>query len=127
MGFMHIDNLYRDKTILMFRECYAAEKLHGCLDAESVLQTRDGKKTIKEICETHYKGMVLSFDFDKNKNIFAKVTGHSIGDETEDWYEITLEDGKKIIATSNHRFWLPELRCWRKLSDLSIGNVLEND
>lgn len=29
MGYMHIDNLYKDTTLLMFKECYALEKIHG--------------------------------------------------------------------------------------------------
>lgn len=29
MGYMHIDNLYKNQTILMFKECYALEKIHG--------------------------------------------------------------------------------------------------
>ncbi len=29
MGYAHIENLYRDQTILMFKECYALEKIHG--------------------------------------------------------------------------------------------------
>lgn len=29
MGYLHINNLYRDQRILMFRECYALEKVHG--------------------------------------------------------------------------------------------------
>lgn len=29
MGFMHIPNLYKDQTVLMFRECYALQKIHG--------------------------------------------------------------------------------------------------
>jgi hypothetical protein len=29
MGYMHIPNLYKSKTILLFRECYALEKVHG--------------------------------------------------------------------------------------------------
>ena len=29
MGYMHIDNLYKDQRILMFRECFALEKIHG--------------------------------------------------------------------------------------------------
>lgn len=29
MGYMHIQNLYKDRGILLFRECYALEKLHG--------------------------------------------------------------------------------------------------
>lgn len=29
MGYLHIQNLYKDQTILMFKECYALEKIHG--------------------------------------------------------------------------------------------------
>lgn len=29
MGYLHIDNLYKNREILMFRECYAMEKIHG--------------------------------------------------------------------------------------------------
>ncbi len=29
MGYRHIDNLYKDQRILMFRECWALEKIHG--------------------------------------------------------------------------------------------------
>lgn len=29
MGYMHIDNLYKNQDILMFQECYALEKVHG--------------------------------------------------------------------------------------------------
>jgi hypothetical protein len=29
MGYLHINNLYKDQEILMFKECYALEKIHG--------------------------------------------------------------------------------------------------
>lgn len=29
MGYLHIDNLYKNTEILMFKECYALEKIHG--------------------------------------------------------------------------------------------------
>lgn len=29
MGYLHIENLYKNQTILMFKECYALEKIHG--------------------------------------------------------------------------------------------------
>lgn len=29
MGYMHIENLYKQQDILLFRECYALEKIHG--------------------------------------------------------------------------------------------------
>jgi hypothetical protein len=29
MGYLHINNLYKDQTVLMFKEVYALEKIHG--------------------------------------------------------------------------------------------------
>jgi hypothetical protein len=29
MGYLHIDNLYKNQNILMFKECYCMEKVHG--------------------------------------------------------------------------------------------------
>lgn len=29
MGYLHIENLYKNQTILMMKECYALEKIHG--------------------------------------------------------------------------------------------------
>ena len=29
MGYLHIENLYKNKTIFLFKECYALEKIHG--------------------------------------------------------------------------------------------------
>lgn len=29
MGYLHIKNLYKDQTILKFKQCYALEKIHG--------------------------------------------------------------------------------------------------
>jgi hypothetical protein len=39
MGYMHIDNLYKNQDILMFRECYALEKVHG---TSAHLRWKDG-------------------------------------------------------------------------------------
>ena len=29
MGYLHIENLYKNQTIMLFKECYALEKIHG--------------------------------------------------------------------------------------------------
>ena len=29
MAYLHIDNLYKNQDILLFKECYALEKIHG--------------------------------------------------------------------------------------------------
>ena len=40
MGYMHISNLFSDNTILLFKECFAAEKVHG---SSSNVSWRDGR------------------------------------------------------------------------------------
>ena len=40
MSYLHIENLYRDQSILLFRECYALEKIHG---TTARVSWRDGR------------------------------------------------------------------------------------
>lgn len=42
MGYLHIDNLYKNQDILMFKECYALEKIHGT--SAHILWSPDEKK-----------------------------------------------------------------------------------
>ncbi len=71
MGYRHIDNLYNNTDILMFREVYALEKLHG---TSSHIKWNDGKIT-------YYAGgckhttFVSLFNEDKLKELFEKL-GH---------------------------------------------------
>lgn len=56
MGYLHIDNLYKDQTVLIFRECYALEKLHG---TSAHLAYRDGRVTFSPGGETHARFAAL--------------------------------------------------------------------
>lgn len=40
MGYMHIDNLYKNIDIMQFKECYALEKIHG---TSAHVRWKDGK------------------------------------------------------------------------------------
>lgn len=40
MGYLHIDNLYKNQTVLAFRRCFALEKVHG---TSAHIAWRDGK------------------------------------------------------------------------------------
>jgi len=116
-----IENLQSKYERLKEFRYYKTEKLEGCLDENTILETEDGIKTIKEICETKYSGKIKSFDNIKNKIIYTKITNHSIKINTNNkkWFEIELEDGKKITLTENHRVWLPSLNCWRRADELT--------
>lgn len=99
-----------------------SEKLHGCCDENTILITEDGEKTIKEICDTKYKGMVLSFDVDKEIVEYDKIINHDIQENIDNWFLIELEDGTEIKLTDNHRVYLPELNCYRAVSEIKEGD-----
>lgn len=46
MGYAHIDNLYKNQLILMFRECYALEKIHGTSAHVSIGVARDAQDAL---------------------------------------------------------------------------------
>jgi len=94
------------------------EKLDGCCDEDTVLETEDGKMTIKEICESKYNGKVKAFNHETNEITYTDIIGHSIKKNNNDWYEIELEEGILIKLTGNHKVYLPELNCYRRVEDL---------
>lgn len=100
-------------------------KVDGCCDENTVLITPSGKKTIKEICEENYAGLVWSFDFEKNEEVWTPVECTSIKSECDDWYELELENGKKIKLTGEHKVWIKNLQVWRKVEELSIDDDID--
>jgi len=56
MGYLKIDNLYRNNTIMAFRECYALEKVHG---TSAHIQWSKGKVTFFSGGETHERFVAL--------------------------------------------------------------------
>lgn len=71
MGYLHIDNLYKDQTILIFRECYALEKIHGT-SAHISWNAKDQKVTFFSGGEKHERFMAL-FDADFLKLKFSET------------------------------------------------------
>jgi hypothetical protein len=99
-------------------KCYITEKVDGCLYENTLIITDSGEKTIKEICDSKYKGKVKSFDIELNEVIWDKISNHSIRPNNNDWYEIELYNGEKIKLTGNHRVWIPALNCYRMVKNL---------
>lgn len=65
---MHIANLYKDQTILMFRECYAMEKIHG---TSAHITWSDGRLSFFAGGAKH-DDFVALFDADKITAAFAE-------------------------------------------------------
>jgi len=115
-----VDNFNRYMNVFEEIDCeiICHEKIHGCLEENTNIETEDGVKTIREICEEKYRGKVKCFDLEKEKNVFSRISNHFIESNNNDWYEIELDNGKKLTVTSEHYIWLPDLNCYRKVKDL---------
>lgn len=71
MGYMHIQNLYRDQTILQFREAFAMEKIHG---TSAHVRWKDGRVTLFAGGEKHERFAAL-FDLEVLSAAFTEL-GH---------------------------------------------------
>jgi len=98
------------------------EKVHGCCDENTILITEDGDKTIREICDSKYRGKVLSFNVDKEIIEYDTIINHDIKKNVNNWFLIELEDGTQIKLTDNHRVYLPDINCYRSVSDIKEGD-----
>ena len=56
MGYLHIDNLYKNQEILQFRECYALEKIHG---TSAHITWKNGQLTFFSGGESHTNFVAL--------------------------------------------------------------------
>lgn len=78
MGYAHIANLYRPEAqhILLFKECYAMEKIHGTSAHISFRKAVDGAQTLHfSSGGEKYERFVNLFDAEKLKASFAAL-GH---------------------------------------------------
>jgi len=116
-----LENLVDEYETLRKFHYVKTEKLDGCLDENTLLETEDGLMTIREICETKYDGNIKSFDIEKKQIIYTKITNHSIKSNIKNkkWFEIELENGKKLLLTENHQVWIPSLKCWKRADELT--------
>lgn len=69
MGYQHIENLYKNQVIRLFRECYALEKIHG---TSAHISWRDGHLHLSPGGESAVKFASL-FDEKKLSQIFQEL------------------------------------------------------
>jgi hypothetical protein len=74
MGYLHIDNLYKNQSILAFRRCYALEKIHG---TSAHVQWSKGRVSLYSGGEK-YERFAALFDTDALAAKFAEVFGADV-------------------------------------------------
>jgi hypothetical protein len=52
------------------------------------------------------------------------VNAVDIKETQKEWYCLHLENGTKLKVTGNHRIWIENLRCWRRVDQLDGSEEL---
>lgn len=98
------------------------EKLDGCLSADTVVDTPYGKMTMKDICMSDTDIPVRAYNHQTRQDVWAQVQGTSVKESADNWYRVTLDDGRTIELTDNHKVW-----CVNKKAYLTVGDLEEDD
>lgn len=109
--------------------CQADWKYDGCLSASWTIKLKDGRTvTIGEFVDGQMEGEVLSYNVTTKKKEWKRVEArvkNSMPERTYEWFRLTLEDGTVLPPlTGNHRIWLPLLKCWRRVDELHVDDVI---
>jgi intein/homing endonuclease len=92
----------------------------GCLTEDTLIQTSNGPMKLSDLKlkETSLK----SFDFENNKEVIGK--GAVIPSGNKEVFEIETEDGRKVQATAEHRFFVKRKG---KVIELHLKEIKEGD
>ncbi len=94
-----------------------------CFMSGTLVLTAAGLKKIEEIREGD---LVLAYDEETGEQAYKPVV-RLFRNESKDWVGVTV-NGKEIISTPGHKYYLPETKAWVSAEDLKVGyKVLTSD
>jgi len=125
-GLQNDDKMLHSYKGLEGEEIVVTLKLDGenCFDPLTTIETETGIKTIKELCESNYSGLVKGADEKTGLQILTPVQGSLISSAVEDWIEITLEDNTTLTVTPEQRIWVVEINGYKQAKELTGNETL---
>jgi len=113
---------------MLFKECYALEKIHGCVQGKTKISLFDGTK--KEISKITIDDYVMGMN-NKGSIIPSKVTQVFHNGIENIWYEVSgtrFAAGRggnghfMIKCTGEHKFYSPEKNDYIRVTELKEGD-----
>jgi hypothetical protein len=102
-----------------------SSKWHGCVKHDTPVETLEyGSLPIKKIVDERLPVHVKGYDTEADEVKWVKVDDYYYKKNDGEWYEIELEDGRKITITGNNPVWMPDLSCYRKVENIKVGDNL---
>lgn len=102
--------------------CFVQPKLDGCLSGESLIYTKEyGYKPIKWLVENKIECKVKCYNESTQKTEYKSIKNWFEDremDENVEWFQIELKTGEILNLTGNHKVYLPDFQCWRRVDEL---------
>jgi len=116
---------------------YCQPKLDGCLHGYSMISLENEDMKIHELYELFLDSMtkdlpkIKTYNETTGQNEYKSIkcvmlNGVDIKEKTSNWYKITTDSGKELVLTGNHRVWVDNLQCWRRVDELDGTETLKN-
>lgn len=116
------DNMWRFNPDTMVT---ISTKWHGCVERNTIVDTIEfGKKTIGDIVDNEIECHIKAYDIESNEIVYVPIDNFYCVPNDGEWYEIELEDGRKITITGNNPVYLPNLNCYRRVDELIGDEIL---
>jgi len=97
-----------------------SDKIHGCVEKSTIVNTMEyGDMTIGEIVNKKINCHIKARDIENDCDVYVPIDNYYRVNNDGEWYEIELEDGKKITITGNNPVWCPELGLYRRVDELN--------
>ena len=112
------EELFRKEVV------YHQPKLDGCVSGDMTVITDEGKFSLREVVEQGKGKNILSYNLSTGSIEYKPILGRfKNGVDVQEgkkhtWYRIKLSNGKELKLTGNHRVYLPDLKCWRRVDEL---------
>ena len=124
----HFDTGHFGKSIHEFgpgQLIIITEKVHGCVSYDTIVETLEfGDRKIGELVNERINCRIKAMDTETGEICYVPIDEYYFLPDDGEWFEIELEDGRKIEITGNNPVWLPELRCYRRVDELNGDEIL---
>lgn len=102
------------------------EKADGCLSSTWIIDTEDGKKTIKDIVESNYRGKVRGFNHLTQTEEYRNVINVSKSKTDKRWFVLTLANGVETPPlTGNHLIWISNREEYVRVDELTCVDFVQ--
>lgn len=118
----HYDTAHLDRNAHLIDpmdEITETVKVHGCVERSTMVETQEyGEIPIGKIVDNKLQCHIKAFDITTQTVIFVPIGDWYLMKNDGEWYDIELEDGRKLTITGNNPVWVPEINGYRRVDEL---------